>query len=409
MNGLGTRCGRLTCRVKRVPGLPLVAARVWLRGGLLYESLPGLGLLTGRLLAEGTRERDWREISVQAEDRGMYLQSFGSVEAIGVAVDALAADWRLALRWLAEIALRPTFPADRLDWLRKQMLAELESQLDQPEYRTGRAFLAQLYGPHPYGRPVHGDAAGLALADRERCAAFHRAALGWGGCVVVTGDIDEEETLRELETLFADAPQDGEELPAITPPVSGPERREVVAGEADQAHLYAGHLTLRRTDPELPALDLGAVVLGAGAGTSGRIPQRIREQEGLAYSADVATASGAGLDPGRLVLYVGTGPENLARAEKALREELDRLLQDGIRDDEIAEARAYLLGREPFRRETLRQWADLLAEGMLYGLPMHDSEWVTDRYRRLEKADVEATLRRHLDPARLCWTFGKPG
>lgn len=401
--------GRLSCRAKRVPGLPLVAVRAWLRGGALYEGTPGLALLTGRLLAEGAGTRTWQEIALQAEDRGMNLQSFGTTEAIGVAIDALSSDWRLAVRWLAEITLEPTFPTDRLEWLRTQMLAELESQLDQPEYRTGRAFLEQLYGPHPYGRALQGDASSLQVVDRAACATFHQQALRWGGCVVISGDIDEDEALAELELCFATAPREGLALPKVPDPVSNPERREVVAGESDQAHLFGGHLTLDRRHPDLPALDLGAVVLGAGAGTAGRIPQRIREQDGLAYSADVATASGAGLAPGRLVFYVGTGPGNVAKAELALREELSRLLEQGIADAELEEARSYLLGREPFRRETLRQWADLIAEGDLYDLPTENHEWVLDRYRHLRREDVEAVLRRHLDPSRLCWTLGKPG
>jgi zinc protease len=375
----------------------------------LHEPLPGLSLLAGRALAEGSRRRDWRQISLEAEDRGMFLQSFGTLEALGVAIDSLAGDWQLTLRWLAELALEPAFPADRLAWLRTQTKGELESLNDQPEYRTARAFLDQLYGPHPYGRPLHGDAASLDLADSEACAAYHQRALGWGGCVVVTGDVDEDAVLRELESLFAGVSAADEPLPALPEPsTDAAERRTLEAGDTEQAHLYAGHLTLDRRHPDLPALDLAAIVLGAGAGMAGRIPHRIREQEGLAYSADVATASGAGSGPGRLVVYVGTGPENIPKAEAALREELERLLEGGIAEEEFAEARSYLLGREPFRRETLRQWADMIAEGELYGLPIADSEWVMERYRRLSRQDVEDVARRHLRPHDLRVTIGLP-
>ena len=82
----------LGLRVRHLPGPPLVSFRARLRGGVLNEKEPGLALLTGRMLAEGTRRRDWRRIVVDAENYGMYLQSFTSGESIGVSIDALAAD-----------------------------------------------------------------------------------------------------------------------------------------------------------------------------------------------------------------------------------------------------------------------------------------------------------------------------
>jgi zinc protease len=148
-------------------------------------------------------------------------------------------------------------------------------------------------------------------------------------------------------------------------------------------------------------------VLGSGSGLTARIPYRIREQEGLAYVVGAETVAGAGLDPGRLLVYVGTAPENLSRTEQAVREELSRLLESGITDQEMQDARAYLLGREPFRRETARQWSEILAAAELYGLPVDDPEWMQERWRRLDRSEVEETARRHLEPERLQITIGK--
>ena len=62
-----TRPEKLTFRVRRVPGVPIVAARIWLWGGLRLEEVPGQALVTGRMLAEGTRQRRWDEIAVAAD------------------------------------------------------------------------------------------------------------------------------------------------------------------------------------------------------------------------------------------------------------------------------------------------------------------------------------------------------
>lgn len=406
----GLDLGALGLRARHIPGPPLMSVRARLRGGLFNEGEPGLALLTGRLLAEGTRKRGWQEIATAAEDYGMYLQSFASGESIGVAIDALAADADLALDWMAEILTEPVFPEDRFEWIRKQAQAELESLLDQPNYRTGRAFARQLYGEHPYGRALHGTAESLAARSRDECAAFHGQTLAWGGCIVVTGAIDEEAMLRRLEERFR-----GVLPPAVARPLAPPPRsseireQELFSGEADQAHVFSGHLTIERRSPDLPALDILGVVLGAGAaGNSGRLPGRIREKEGLSYAVDVATSSGAGNGPGHLMVYCGTSPDQAKHAVRAIAEELEKLLQDGIDDQELEEARSYLLGSDALRRETLRQWSELLAESVLFGLKSEDPSWVAERYKSLSREDVMAAARRHLHPGELRTTLGWP-
>lgn len=400
---------QITTRVRHVPGPPLFSARLWLWGGTRLEDIPGQALVTARLLSEGTRRRSFEQISREAEDRGMMLATSSSSEVLGIALDALAEDWRLALDWLAELALEPSFPEDRLQWIVRQATAELDSLLDQGDLRTRRRFLHQIHHPHPYGRLPHGDRESLARLQATDCAAFHRSALAWGGCITVTGALDEDAVRDHLHQLFAHLPGDAAPLPQIASAQGGgEERQEELLPTGEQAHLYLGHLTIPRTHPDMPALEVLAVLLGAGAGLSGRLPERLREREGLAYQVDVATLVGGGLDPGRFAVYLGTTPSTAAQAERGVREELDHLLTNGITAEELEEARAYLLGRAPFRRETARQWADLLAEAELYGIPVDRSDWLQEVLQGLTRDAVDAAARRWIRPEALRVTLGRP-
>ncbi len=307
-------------RLKRIEGAPVVAARLLLAGGSRCEAIPGQALLTGRLLTEGTRRRSWEAIAAEAEGRGMILSSFGGYETHGLAIDALAADWQLALEWLAELAFGSVFPEDRLRWLARQAAAELEAQADQADLMTARAFAEQMYAPHPRGRPLQGDPASLASLDPERCREFHSAALGWGAYLSVAGEIDEAQVEALAGELFGGLPaaagRGGDARPVPASPSTTPvARRDIFTQAEDQAHLFMGSRTVARAHPDFPALELAAVLLGTGAGLTGRIPQRIREREGLAYTATADTVGGAGIDEGRLLCYVGTAPETLDQAE----------------------------------------------------------------------------------------------
>jgi zinc protease len=395
-------------RVRRVEGAPVVAVRVWVRAGARVETLPGQALLTGRMLSEGTRTRDWRRIADDAEGKGMVLSSYGTFECHCVSIDALARDWELALEWAAELMLTPSFPEDRCTWLAKQAAAELESLADQPEVKTSWGFLEQLYTPHPRSRPIHGSEESLLALTPADCAAFHERAMGHGLLASVAGIVDEDAVCRKLDSLFSGIPVPAGPLPEPPAPVGRPEPGRVETEAEDQAHLYVGHLTVPRRHPDHTALEVLAVILGSGAGLTGRIPSRIRESEGLAYSAHAQTVSGAGLDPGRLVAYVGTSPATVERARTGVVEEITRLVEGGIEETELEEARAYLLGREPFRRETARQWADILTEAAHYAMPLDDPDWRNAELNALDKATVEAAARRHIRPGDLRVTVGLP-
>jgi zinc protease len=453
--------------VRRVEGAPVVSVRVWLPGGARAEAIPGLCYATGQLLSEGTRRRTWREIADQVEARGMVLSTTGSFESHGLGVDALADDWQEALALAAEIVAEPSFPADRTAWATRQILAELDSLADQPEVRTAWAFLEQLYHPHRRALPLQGTADSLPTIEPADCAAFHARALAAGARVTVAGLIDEQAVAARVEALFPAVAEDAEEVSVAQAPVApeGLAGRRIVrlprvpdaegehephghpahclplaasgdgaaVGEpghleaaadddaaglaelaadaepfAGQAHLYLGHLTIERRHDDFEALEAAAVVLGAGAGLTGRIPERIREREGLAYTATAQTAAGAGFDPGRLVVYVGTGADTVEAAEVAAREELARLVADGPSEGEVADAVAYLLGRDPFRRETARQWADLLAEARHYALPLDRPAWRRERLERLTRDEVAAAVARHVRPDELKVTIGLP-
>jgi zinc protease len=396
-------------RCHRVEGQPVAAVRVCLPGGSRAETIPGTALISGRALVEGSQRRGWRQVFEEAEGRGVELDGVAGFEATGLAIDCLASELDRVLAWAAELVLEPAFAADRIAWLTQQASAELTALADQPATLTAWAFLEQLYDPNPRGRPLQGTVGSLARIGSDECRQFHQHSLARGPIIAVSGDLDEEAVRRRVEALFGAVGERGA-MPVPAPPAGTADRRRTVSvGKVDQAHLLAGHLTVGREHAELPALELLSVILGAGAGLNGRIPERVRELDGLAYMAGAEAAAGAGLEPGRLEVYLSTSPDRLARAEEAVRQELIKLLDEGPTAEEVRSARDYLLASEPFRFETARQWSDLLAQAELFGLPLEDMTWRRARWQRLGRSEVTAAARRHLRVEELRFALGVPG
>ena len=400
--------GRLRLAALRVPDSGVVAARAWLRGGARVEPSPGLALLCGRMLVEGTARRTWREIAEQAEARGVSLNGFASAEVHGLSVDALADDAGLAFEWLAELVLEPSFDRARFELLRDQTLGELRSLGDRPEVVTGWTFRDQLYHPHPLASPSQGTNESLAALMPDDCMSFHGDALARGGVVAVAGDIDEDAVLADLERLFGDSA--GGAIRTVDPPAPrgrSEKRIEIATGSREQAHVYAGHFTVDRRHPDLPELRTLGILLGSD-GLAGLIPNRIREREGLAYATHVDVLAGAGTEPGALSVYLGTHPDHVERGLELVRESLYEVLEQPPATAVLEACKTGMFGREPFLTETAGLWAGLLVDALLFDLPSYRSSWRLERIERLTPSRVFRAARRHLDPERMRVTVGLP-
>ena len=284
-------------RIRRVPGAPVVAVRVWLPGGSTVERQPGQALLSGRLLLEGTQTRSWRRISDQAEERGIAIAADAGYEAQGLSIDALADDWERALDWAAELVLDSVFPEERCRWLAQQAAAELEQLADHPDVKTAWAFDKQLYGSGARGRPLQGSAESLESLDGAACGSFHGSCLERGAIVTVAGDISESAVDTKVRSLFGDLPN-----PRSDPrrPIEGGGEtaacQEVELEESEQAHWFGGAVTVSRRDPDYWTLGLVGIVLGAGGNLSGRITHRVRRLDGLWSRARAGLLSRRGGD-----------------------------------------------------------------------------------------------------------------
>ena len=137
----------------------------------------------------------------------------------------------------------------------------------------------------------------------------------------------------------------------------------------------------------------------------GEIETVLMQQPGVKEAVAIAHGEGASK---KLVAYVATAPATVEQAERGVVEEISRLVEDGLTDRELEDARSYLLGREPFRHETARQWADLLLEAEQYGLPLDDPARRIADLHALDRPAVEAAARRHIHPAELRVTVGLP-
>ncbi|HEX6199513.1 MAG TPA: pitrilysin family protein, partial [Thermoanaerobaculia bacterium] len=284
--GRRTLATGLTVLAAPVPRAPLVDLSLVLPAGGRFDppGAAGLATLVSALLDEGTEERSALEIAAAVERLGGRLETGADWNVATVSVRLLAEYLEEGLRLLAELLLRPTFPADEVERTRRHRLTDLLRRLDQPGVVASDHFSALVYGGTVYGRPLVGVPEDVRAVDRETIVRFYRRHYGAGSAVLIgVGELDPERfTALAREVFGGAAPGERVTAPEIEPPAAAGRRVRIVDRPAGaQSELRIGHAGVPRSHPDWTALAVLDTLLG-GKFTS-RLNLNLRERHGFTY------------------------------------------------------------------------------------------------------------------------------
>lgn len=394
---------RLSCGVTmiaaRLARVPLATLELALPAGAHHDPKHrgGLATLTAGMLDEGTRRRDVHTLAANVERTGSYLTTSANWDAAFVQTGGLAAHWRDGLHTLAEVALEPTFPGSELERLQRQREAELLARRDQPGALAEDAFARLVYAGTPYDHTLSGDLEASRSTSREDVEDFYRGHLAArGAAFVAAGDFDPQDLLAAAELVFADWPAASFTPPPLvhTLPMAGCRVSLVNRPQAAQTELRIGHAGVSRLDPDRSTLRVLNSLLG-GKFTS-RINLNLRERHGYTYGASSRFVERLG--PGPFVISCAVATEHAGAATREVLGELRRLQEDLVGEDELADARNYLLGVFPYGLQTADDLVDKLEDLAVYDLPDDDFENHLHRMREVRPADIRAAAGTHLHP-----------
>lgn len=333
------------------------------------ETLPGIASLTARLLDRGTTSRSAQRIDEELDERGVALRCSASRHSLSMTATCLAEDVPGVLDLLADVAIRPAFPAVQVERRRKEAITRLRQDQDNPFFRSIDALAAALYGwSHPYGRPFKGTVASVERISRDDLVAFHaRTFQPQAATLAIVGDVEPGAAIGWAEAVFSDWRR-GEPGAFVVPPPppAGARRvlREEVPGKS-QADIAYGFTAISRLDPRYHAYWLMNNILGE-FGLGGRLAANIRERQGMAYYAFSSLESSIGVGP--LAIRVGVDPADVPRALDAIDNEVLLLAALGPTPDEVDESRHYLINSIPRMFETNQSTAAFFQMVERFGL-----------------------------------------
>jgi len=375
------------------------------------NGLDAVGGMTASMLMRGAGSHDFREIADRLEALKATAAISGDAERVTVRFQTRRAHLPELLALLREVLREPRFPASELETLRNRAVAGLESQLTEPG-TLARTALARHGNPYPSGDPRHTDTIEERIAALRRVRvddlkAFHARFYGSSQAeLALVGDFDPAATQDQLAALFGDwtAPAP---FARVERPYFDIKPASIVLRTPDKASaVYVASLPLKLTtdDADFPLLLLANRVFGGGSLKS-RLADRLRQRDGISYSAASMLRVGSLDDAGSFALQALYAPQNLDKLRRAVSEELARLVRDGISEEELAQAKSGLLQEAAVGRSDDGALAANLANQLYLGRTMLVTAEREEKIRQASRDAVNAALRAHLDLTRLTQVY----
>jgi zinc protease len=376
---------------------PVVSAQAWCMAGSIHEGKwlgAGMSHVLEHMLFKGTSTRPGSRIDQEVQEAGGYMNAYTSFDRTVYHIDVPNTGARVAIDILCDIMQHATLPADEMAKEKQVIVREMDMNVDDPGRRAGRRLFETAYTRSPYRFTVIGYPDIFhELKQEDILSYYHEKYSPNNVFYVVTGDVTNEAVVTQIRDAYAKA-----KTKAIPPVVLPKEPRQTAAREViEEAPIelgylhYAWHIPELR-HPDVPILDVLAVLLGNGR--SSRLYQQVRENLGLAHSADAWTYSPG--EPGLFGMSATVDADKFAPARAAMLAEVEKMKVTPVSPGELSKAVKQFVSATLSSRKTMQGQAQDLGGNWLAANDLNFSERYLAAVKRITPQDLQQVAREYL-------------
>jgi predicted Zn-dependent peptidase len=352
---------------EEVPSVRSVALGLWVRTGSRNETpaQAGVSHFLEHLLFKGTKRYSAIEISELFDGLGASVNAATGKETTHLHARFLDEHTEEVFDLFSEMLLAPTYPD--IDSERQVVIEEIAMYDDEPQDRVHDVLADAVFGSHPLGRRVLGEAEVIANVPIPDIEAYRSNRYVASEIVVGAAGHLEHDAIVALAEKFVNPPSEGGGVAAPTA-LTEPPRLCFLSKETEQYHICFGAPGIDRHDERrFPLAVLDAIF---GGSTSSRLFREVREKRGLAYS--VGSYNEQFTDQGLVATYVGTREDNVEEACAIIGTELARLRSEPVSADELHRAKESVKGRLVLSSESTAARMTRISRSVLFGLPIEE-------------------------------------
>ena len=372
-----------------------VAIEVNVKGGLLVEKEEKNGIcnLISRCLLKGTKEKDAVRIAQEIDSLGIRLEASSFKDFSSLSLLSTPENILEATNLLLEIITRPAFPAEEVDKVKEEVLAEIRSLPDRSYDLTNREFARKIFKWSPYRMPVIGDentVSGLSSGD---LGLTHRWLYVPSNMVVAVVGAFTEEEIRDVEASFAAIPSGRVPRLNLRDEPYQPELQvETFPLDKTQVTFNIGTMGVGLSDPDYLPLKLVERVLAS------RLFFKYVYEEGIAYR--MWTYMEPRLLSIPFTFEMGVSSPNFQKGRDGILSEVREVLESGVTADELDIARKNMVTGFHLKQETHGGRAQHMAFYEMAGLGFDFPDKIQEKLDAVTTERVDRVARMYLSPDR---------
>ena len=380
--------------------LPLIELSALIKVGSVYEPADKVGLaeITGAVMRTGgTAKMNGDQIDEELDRLGATIETSIDLNQGTAYISVLKEDIDRGLSILADILMNPQFAQEKIDLEKMNQRSWIARRNDMPAWIADREFSKLIYGDSSvYARTVEYKT--IDNITRDDLIAFHQKYFHPNSVIMgVWGDFKTPEMIQKIKIAFAQwktAKLDLPELPKVDYHFR-PSVHLVKKEDINQTNIRVGHSGGMMNDPDYFALTVMNSILGRSF--SGRLFKEVRSEQGLAYH--VGGGYQCNFDyPGLLSLNCETKSQSTIQAIKSMMEEVKRISQQEVSDEELEMAKNTFLNSFVFQFDNKGKIVNRLLAYEYYGFPLDFLQKTKENIQKVTKQDVLRAAQTHLHP-----------
>lgn len=372
------------------------------------ETLKGLGTacdVLPSLMTRGTKGLSRQELQDQLDGYKAKLSASGTAGLASFDIETRREYLPAVLGIVKQVLREPTLAESELELIRNQRLSGYEQQLTDPTSLAKVALTQVINAKYArddvrYSATVEEEIENWKKVSPADVARLYADYLnGTHGEIAIVGDFDIEEIQQVLVDLLQgwESKISFERIPRTGDVQVEGKIHEILTPDKENATYLAGAvLPMSESNPDYLSLVMGNYILGS-SGLASRLGDRVRQEEGLSYSVG-SIFRGSPIDERTtLMVYAITNPDNMEKVKSAIREELEKLIADGVTPEELAAAQKGYLESQLVSRSDDRQLVNILANTTYLDKTM---EYYSEQEQNISQLAVEqvgAALKKHFN------------
>jgi predicted Zn-dependent peptidase len=332
----------LTILTEKMPDVRSATLGFFYKVGSRHEpaNLSGISHFIEHTVFKGTEKRTALEIAIETDRLGGNFDAFTMHEQTGFSMKTVDSALPKAFDLLADLLTKPKFDETELQREQKVIIEEIKMTEDSPEELLGELFQAEFYPNNPLGLSIAGTPETVKTFNHEVTKKYHTEIFSPSNLVIaVAGNVEHTEVIELAEIYFNEKLNINNPQYALCNPQSNPHILLKHKRDLEQTHLIIATDWLDAKSEKRYAAHLLETIFGSG--TSSRLWQKIREENGLAYHVG---ASGMSFqDCGVFTVYAGTSANQFEEVVDLAIAEMKRLKLDGVTKEELQLAKEQTL------------------------------------------------------------------